>query len=166
MNKSMGEQERRSAWLQNCWVPAGPLTLVSPLAAFGERGPSLSFGFAKYFVSGAKEYRRVQTTKHSTNNPGQYKHPRTSPSACPCSIAQATLAVGYSSQAVRNTGQRECYRALPLTLTRLDSLCSGGEGNFPDAVLSGTSGLYRRNEISLAESGAKPVFGRRRRRWA
>lgn len=55
---------------------------------------------------------------------------------------------------------------LPVTLTQLDSLCSAGEGNFPAAVVSGTSGLYQRNEISLAESGAKPVFDRRRRRWA
>lgn len=54
---------------------------------------------------------------------------------------------------------------LLVTLTQLDSLCSAGEGNFLAAVLSGTSGLYQRNEISLAESGAKPVFDRRRR-WA
>lgn len=166
MNKAIGEQERRPAWLQNCWIPSG-LLMVSPPAAFGERGPSFSFGFAKYFVSGDEVVaaRRVQTAQHSTNKPGEYKQPRTSPSASPCSVAQATLAMGYSSQAVRNTGQGECCRALPVTLTQLDSLCSGGEGNFLDAVLSGTSGLYQRNEILLAESGAKPVFGRRRR-WA
>lgn len=64
MNKPGGEQDRRSAGLQDCWVPAAPLTVVSPLAAFGERRPSFSFGFAKYFGSGDEVVgaRRVQTT--------------------------------------------------------------------------------------------------------
>lgn len=53
---------------------------------------------------------------------------------------------------------------LQVTLTQLDRLCSAGGGNFlAAAALSGTSGLYQTNEISPAESGAKPVFDRRRR---
>lgn len=92
-------------WLQNCWVPAGPLTMVSPLAGFGEKRPSFSFGIAKYFLSGdevvgtrrvqttrrEQTTRRVQTTEDSANNSGQYKQPISGPSASPCSVAQAML---------------------------------------------------------------------------
>lgn len=65
MNKSGGEQQRRCACLRSCWVPAAPLTVVSPLAAFGERRPSFSFGFPKCFLSGdeAVGARRVQITR-------------------------------------------------------------------------------------------------------
>lgn len=158
-----------------------PAELLGPCCSSHRGFPSGSFWreetFLQLWVSKMfSEWRRGCGSQESTNNQEsannqesinrrvQTTHPRSL--SCPCSIAQTTLAMGYSSQAARNTEQGECSRVLLVTLTQLDSLCSAGESNFPAAALSGTSRLYQRNEISLAESGTKPVFDRRRRKWA